>query len=254
MKPLPFTKYDTRGAYHWIECDRHSSQYNPPLEARYDILAGRVGRVQRILDVGCGDGYLMGRVSACGNSVVGIDPAAVGVALAADRLRHFRNCTVVQGSAYNLPFGDGYFDVVLLADVIEHLERPAKSLREMTRVLAPNGTLLVTTPKWRPDRKWDPQHVREYQPEELNTCLKAHFSDVNVTFFWPLNWSAMYTTKVGWRLIRLFSRYVYNPFLQAGCEAERYGQMVAVCRQPYQRGMDGPVASDNTPLNPIAPC
>lgn len=251
---MRFNKYDTCGAYHWTECDRHSSQYNPPLEARYDTLVGKVARVKRILDVGCGDGYLMGRVSACGNSVVGIDPEAVGVALAADKLRRFSNCAVIQASAYDLPFGDGYFDVVLLADVIEHLQHPARSLQEMARVLAPNGTVLVTTPKWRPDRQWDPQHVREYKPEELSTCLKAYFSDVNMTFFWPLNWSSMYATKIGWRLIRIFSRHFYNPFLQEGCEANRYGQIVAVCRQPNQHGMSCPAAAEDITLKPASPC
>ena len=246
LKPLRFTKYDAGGAYHWIECDRHSSQYNPPLEARYDILINRIGRVRRILDVGCGDGYLMSRVSACGDAVVGIDPEFAGVALATDKLRRWRNCTVIQASGYDLPFGDDYFDVVLLADVIEHLERPARSLQEITRVLAPNGTLLVTTPKWRADRKWDPQHVREYKPEELGAGLKVHFSDVSMTFFWPLRWSSMYATKVGWRLIRIFARHFYNPFLQAGCKAEHYGQIVAVCRLPYQRGMSCTVASSDS--------
>lgn len=246
IKPLRFTKYDARGAYHWLECDRCSSQYNPPLEARYDILVNRIGRVRRILDAGCGDGYLMSRVSTFGDEVVGIDPEAAGVTLAADKLRRFGNCTVVQASSYALPFGDGDFDVVLLADVIEHLENPARGLDEITRVLAPEGTLLVTTPKWRPDRKWDSQHVREYKPEELAVCLKAYFLDVSMTFFWPLSWSSMYATKIGWRLIRLFARHVYNPFLQESSEPERYGQIVAICQRPYRQDIACPEISYNT--------
>lgn len=246
LKPLRFSKYDASGAYHWIECDRHASQYNPPLEARYGVLLNRMGRARRILDIGCGDGYLMSRVSSCGDEVIGIDPEPAGVTLAADKLRRFGNCSVLQASAYALPFADDDFDVALLADVIEHLERPAESLREISRVLKPDGTLLVTTPKWRPDRKWDPLHVREYRPEELSVCLKAHFSDVSMAFFWPLNWSSMYATRVGWRLIRTFARYLYNPFFQEGHEPERYGQIIAICQHPHKQNTTCPGALQST--------
>jgi 2-polyprenyl-3-methyl-5-hydroxy-6-metoxy-1,4-benzoquinol methylase len=230
--PIAFDKYDAMGAYHWVECERHSPRYNPPLEARYKVLLKRIKKANRILDVGCGDGYLMSLVSRLCESVVGIDSEPTATSLAAAKLQRFRNSRVVAGSCYELPFVGGSFDVVLLADVIEHLADPERCLQEISRVLTPNGALLITTPKWRPDRRWDWRHFKEYKPEELAVCLKRCFSRVTMSFFWPMTWYRMYSTRVGWRLIRIFARYLYNPFLQEGDAPESFGQIVSVCESP----------------------
>ncbi|MFN2595928.1 MAG: methyltransferase domain-containing protein [Pyrinomonadaceae bacterium] len=52
----------------------------------------------------------------------------------------------VMADAYRLPFGDEAFDVVLCAEVLEHLHTPSVALAEMRRVLKPEGKLLLTTP------------------------------------------------------------------------------------------------------------
>lgn len=46
----------------------------------------------------------------------------------------------------NIPVRDGSFEVVLCTEVLEHLPRPIEALKELTRVLAPGGTLLLTAP------------------------------------------------------------------------------------------------------------
>jgi len=222
------------GAYHWAECDRTSSRYNPPLEARYRVIAKRVTGAKRALDVGCGDGYLMNLLSPFCQSVFGVDPEPTAVALAAAKLQGFANCMVARASCYQLPFSNGCFDLVLLADVFEHLENPKECLREVSRILAPDGTLVVTTPKWRPDRIWDRFHYKEYKPEELAVCLQSYFSQVTMTFFWPMAWYRIYSTRIGWRLMRIFCRYLANPFLREGSTPEAHHQILAVCQQPRQ--------------------
>lgn len=52
----------------------------------------------------------------------------------------------VVGDAHALPFPDASFDVILANNVIEHLGDPVDGVREMRRVLAPNGRLLYTIP------------------------------------------------------------------------------------------------------------
>jgi SAM-dependent methyltransferase len=121
---------------------------------------------------------------------------------------------------------------VLLADVIEHLPEPEACLREIARILTPGGALFLTTPKWRADRMWDTHHVKEYTPEDLRGLLEQYFSDVRLNFFWPMRWSKFYSTKVGWRLIRVFARYAYNPFLREGSKVGNFGQILALCRKP----------------------
>jgi len=226
-----FTKYDEQGAYHWKECDKRSRTYNPALDARYEALVSRVNRANRVLDVGCGDGYLMAQIKPHAEEVIGIDFELSGVRLATHQLQGLGNCFVAQASCYSLPFPDHSFDVVLLADVIEHLEDPDACVREIQRVLHPSGYLFLTTPKWRPDRRWDVRHVKEFKPNELAQCLMEHFSSVQLTFFWPSIWSRIYRTRIGWRLVRKLAQYLYNPFLSEGQDPRKYGQILAVCGQ-----------------------
>jgi 2-polyprenyl-6-hydroxyphenyl methylase/3-demethylubiquinone-9 3-methyltransferase len=104
----------------------------------------------RVLDVGCGTGFLLERLAERGFSGVGIDlsPESVDHARrrlaeigAADRLR------AEVGSAYEPP--EGPFDLIALTDVLEHLEDPRACLRALRERLAPGGLLVVSTPNRR---------------------------------------------------------------------------------------------------------
>jgi len=230
-KPVPFARYSDSGAYHWVECDRRSSSYNPPLRARYEAVLRRVAAAKRVLDVGCGDGYLMGLLSTGCERVFGVDPEQRGVALASAQLRSFGNCHVARASCYALPFRPESFDVVLLADVIEHLEYPALCLQELRRVLVPGGMAFVTTPLGRPERKVGWNHVKEYTGPELAELLGHQFASVRVTYLWPRTWFRLYSTPIGWRGIRWLCRLLdVNPFRREGMEPKRYEQILAVCR------------------------
>jgi 2-polyprenyl-3-methyl-5-hydroxy-6-metoxy-1,4-benzoquinol methylase len=58
----------------------------------------------------------------------------------------------VVGDVAALPFADGSFDVVVCTEVIEHVAAPRRAVGELARVLAPGGTLVLTTP----NRVWHP--------------------------------------------------------------------------------------------------
>ncbi len=234
---VTFDKYDRYGAYHWLECERHSRRYNPPLVARYEAVAKRVSGRPKTLDIGCGDGYLMYLVQPQCEMIVGIDTASGGISHAARQLSSqpetaASHCRIALGRGYQLPFADAQFDLVLLTDVIEHLKCPEYCLAEICRVLKPEGALCVTTPRRRPERSLGWDHVREYTADELQSCLASFFVDVELTFLWPLTWFRLYGTRLGWRLIRLFARYAGNPFLREGQEPEKFAQILAMCQQP----------------------
>jgi SAM-dependent methyltransferase len=53
---------------------------------------------------------------------------------------------VTQADAERLPFGDATFDLVVLADVIEHVSSVGQAMREVRRVLRPGGRLVCVTP------------------------------------------------------------------------------------------------------------
>jgi len=243
IEATTFDKYDLHGAYHWDECDRRYTnwkRYNPALDARYEITLEAIaslGLRGTFLDVGCGDGILMARVAPIMERVIGVDSEASGIRLAKEKLREFSNCELMHTTCYDLPLSDNVFDVVASADVIEHLKEPAHHLLEICRVLKPEGALVLTTPKWRPDRKWDFRHEKEYAPDELRTLLKKYFNEVTLRFFWPMNWSRFYATKFGWRLLKLAAIQLHNPFTRAGTDPDNFGQILAVCRKP-RRGMN----------------
>jgi SAM-dependent methyltransferase len=230
---IQFDKYELNGAYHWQECDPRSRNYNPPLAARYEIVQKHLATVQnakRVLDVGCGDAFLMAAIHERCETIVGIDPEPRAVELATKLLAGYKNCRVFQGDCYHIPFENASFDVVVLTDVIEHLAQPQEALMEIRRVLTPEGVLILTTPKYRPDRKWDQRHEKEYTVEELRELLSKVFTHVQMTFFWPTHWSNFYSTRVGWWICKYVARWGWNPFLQESVDQPyAFGQLMSVC-------------------------
>jgi 2-polyprenyl-3-methyl-5-hydroxy-6-metoxy-1,4-benzoquinol methylase len=95
----------------------------------------------RVLDVGCGPGWLADALTAQGHVVTGVDlTAEPGVE---QRMERFVQADLEQG----LPDDAGHgFDVVVAADVIEHVHRPEQLLADMTHRLRSGGTLIASVP------------------------------------------------------------------------------------------------------------
>jgi len=235
MNSRPFEKYDRQGAYHWDECDERSRAFNPPLVARYRTLAHEVRAAKRIVDIGSGDGYLTALLCTEGAYATGVEVEPTAVRLASSKLDASGHASVIQGSCYQLPIASESCDAAVMADVIEHLEQPGLAIREAARVLTSTGVFALTTPKWRPDRMWDLRHVQEFKPAELRNCLERNFRRVDLTYFWPLRWSNFYSSRLGWRALKLYARVFPNPFMQAGDDERRFGQMLAVCTMPVRQ-------------------
>jgi glycosyltransferase involved in cell wall biosynthesis len=97
----------------------------------------------RILDLGCSDGHLAARLRACGHHVTGVDLVAHnGVK---ERVDRFVEADLEQGVP---PEVDGSYDVVLAADVLEHVRTPEQILHDVRGLLAPGGSLLVSVPNF----------------------------------------------------------------------------------------------------------
>ena len=97
----------------------------------------------RILDLGCADGRLGERLRALGHTVIGVDlSAADGVT---DRLDGFVQANLDEG----IPAGVGEgFDIVLAADVLEHVRNPAELLGQARALLNPNASVIVSVPNF----------------------------------------------------------------------------------------------------------
>lgn len=108
-------------------------------------LVAKVPEGTRVLDLGCSVGQLARHLVDKGCTVVGVelDPAA------AEQARRW--CAEVHPADLDLVelgglLGDDRFDVIVAADVLEHLRDPARLLREALPLLAPGGVVVTTVP------------------------------------------------------------------------------------------------------------
>lgn len=101
---------------------------------------------RRVIDIGCGDGtFTLDLFDATGaTGMSGLDPAESAVRVAHGKVGD-RPITFVVGSAFDLPYRSGSFDVAYLRGVLHHMTRPVDALREALRVakmvvvVEPNG-------------------------------------------------------------------------------------------------------------------
>jgi SAM-dependent methyltransferase len=141
----------------------------PPPEHLRDFVRS-LGHVERALDMGCGDGRLTGELEA--DEVTGADVSAVALERARLRLPHARLVRLEPDAP--LPFADGEFELILLAETLEHVRDVQLLLSEARRVLRPGGTLAVTTPAtgplMRPPEPLSP-HLRFFTRRSLAGLL-----------------------------------------------------------------------------------
>jgi SAM-dependent methyltransferase len=152
-------------------------------------LAGRPGRV---LDVGCGRGFLLDAFRRRGWDPQGIELDDRSAAHARDVL----GLPVATGVFDEWPWRDGHFDAVVIWHVLEHLEAPQLALERARRVLRPGGVLMVGVPNFAsPEARltrggWFhldvPRHVVHLTPSWLATALDASGFEVRRrSFFAP---------------------------------------------------------------------
>lgn len=121
------------------------SAYN----AHYDrpAVLGLLGNVagRRILDVGCGSGQYAAELLGRGADVVGFDGSAKLVELARQRVGGAADLRVHDLGGPLDWLGDESVDDAVMALVLHHLEDPVPALREIHRVLRPDGRLVLST-------------------------------------------------------------------------------------------------------------
>jgi 2-polyprenyl-6-hydroxyphenyl methylase/3-demethylubiquinone-9 3-methyltransferase len=109
-------------------------------KAEGDVLKGK------LLDVGCGGGYLCEEFAGTGFDVTGIDPSQNTIKAArahAAQSRLFIN--YAEGRAEAIPFGDSSFDYVSCCDVLEHVDNLNEAISEIARVLRSGGLFFYDT-------------------------------------------------------------------------------------------------------------
>lgn len=141
------------------------------LTVDFDRLGLRPG--ERVLDLGCGAGRHAFEMYRRGADVIAFDQDADELAGVRDLFVAMREAgevpegaeaDVKEGDALALPFGDGEFDRVVAAEILEHVPDDLTAIRELVRVTRPGGTVALTVPRW--------------FPEVVNWMLSKEYHDV----------------------------------------------------------------------------
>jgi len=134
-----------------------------------------------LLDVGCGTGAASRAASAVADLVVGVDLAPEMIRWATELATGVQNVRFVIADSEQLPFDDGAFTAVLCSNSFHHYPDPLRAVREMGRVLASGGRLVIgdacadlRTARIADAvlRRIEPGHVRLYGSSELGSFLQ----------------------------------------------------------------------------------
>lgn len=102
----------------------------------------------RVLDIGCGDAGVIIAFAEAGAEVTGVEVDRKSLERGAVRAEeHGVRAELLASAAESLPFPDASFDLVILDNVLEHVQDRERTLEEIHRVLRPDGLLYLVTPK-----------------------------------------------------------------------------------------------------------
>lgn len=176
-------------------------------------------RSGRVLDVGCGYGFLLAALEKAGYEAHGIEVSSHAVEQVRGRTRAQ---VFQQGAEEPFPFPDGHFDAVTLLDVIEHLPRYSAALASCARCLRPGGKLFVITLNAhslaRPllGRRWawhqDPTHVHMFTASMLRQGLEEAGLEVE-TLTTESNFCSVGEGTTFLKPLRVIGRVIHTPFL-----------------------------------------
>jgi SAM-dependent methyltransferase len=149
------------------------------------LLAREYASGKRVLDVPSGEGYGSHLLAGVAESVVGIDIAPDAVAHANQKYRR-DNLSYLAASGTEVPLADASFDFIVSFEMIEHIYEQEAFLREVDRLLKPDGLFVISSPN-RPEYTdktgyKNEFHVKELDKTELHQLLQPR---------WPhLLWAA----------------------------------------------------------------
>jgi len=208
------------------------------LTARIEALG--LGKGDRLLDIGCGEGrHCHGVQLLTQAQAIGVDLDEASLALARERAADLGGKGPVAefrtADASALPFDDGSFDAAICSEVLEHVPDMAALVSEAARVLKPGAIYAVTVPRAWPERicwklasgpgGYSDQpggHIRIIDPRELRTMveqagftfLSSHHAHALHTPFWWLK-TAFWDRRDDHPLVRAWHRLLVWDMMEA---------------------------------------
>jgi 2-polyprenyl-6-hydroxyphenyl methylase / 3-demethylubiquinone-9 3-methyltransferase len=152
-RPIDNGVYDRLGGSWWDETSLLNLLHGSVTPGRFAYFRGVLTRQfgaevagLRILDIGCGGGFLTEEFAALGCQVTGVDPSPVSVdAARAHATERGLRIEYRVGAGEELPVPDASFGVACCCDVLEHVSDVDRVIGEAARVLTPGGLFLFDT-------------------------------------------------------------------------------------------------------------
>lgn len=207
---LSSDNYQYRFPDHWIDHELKSGSLFEKLHSAY---ASRVIEIikrsgaQNILEVGCGDGWICGKMVEAGLDVVGIDWSLRAIAYAAMFVPNGKfYCGDVRDEAFLQKFPNE-FDALALIEVIEHIPPKdcVQALSNIIRPLKSGGTFVLTTPSVN-EPNTNPLHYRHFTQEIL--CELARTAGLmvkDIEGYGDIPATNAYWKKMRWTNNRIYS-------------------------------------------------
>lgn len=160
----------------------------------------------KILDYGCGSGFLVGKMQEGGLNAYGVDISQEAIQMGVSR--GVKNLYAL--GSIKSDFDDNYFDMILAMDVVEHIEKDTEVIKELKRLLKPEGHLVIMVPAYQ--WMWGVQdevahHFRRYSMSSISKLAKsAGLNIVRKSYFNTFLFPPVAAVRLASRFFKLKNR------------------------------------------------
>jgi len=182
-KALVFDKFDKYGAYHWQATDKPYLTLVQFIVTSIEKLTEMHGTELKLLDVGCGDGYVAYRLKDYFSYIHGIDVNETAIRLSNEKKSEFdvRNIEFTKQDFFETDLSN--YDVILMSQFIEQFEHPEEIIDYLDKFKDSTKLIMITTPLAKNDGSmWDTYyHAQEFFPEDLTELVKPFNNDYMIS-------------------------------------------------------------------------
>lgn len=231
---LPSLSDQQRFWNHWNASQRDPEKLNQRTLNRGETIVELIRSLgldnPKILDFGCGTGWLSERIAQFG-PVTGVDLAADVIAAAQSRAPQVK---FLAGDLFLVPLPNAYYDIIISQEVIAHIPNQKAYLDRAANLLKPTGYLILTTPnKFVMKRSdWPPQpaeHIERWLSRaDLKRLLRLRFRILYISTINPLGHRGILRVLNSYKINKLLGKVISNKGLERLKERAGFGYTIIV--------------------------